>query len=636
MLRAATLRVLRFGVFEADPRSGEIRKGGVKIKIQEKPFQLLVVLLEHPGDVVTRDELRQKLWPSDTFVDFDHSLGTAIAKLRQALGDSAQNPRFVETVASRGYRFIAPVTQVGNDVASVSVSVPPLPRTPATTPKLSNRVHWLAGSVIGLMLGALLAAAVLGFNIGGARQRLRRLGNPPVRSLAVLPLANLSGDPSQEYFADGMTEQLITNLAQLPNLHVISRTSVMQYQGNKKSLQQIGRELNVDAVVEGAVMQSGKRVLITAQLLDARTDTHLWAQRYERDLDDVLILQSEISSAIAHEIQVKLTPQQESDLSSTARVNPEVQDAYLKGRYHLNKGGEGEIRKAIEYFQQALTKDPNDARSYAGLSDSYFALDEYYEAPWETMPKAKEAAQKAVSLSPRLAEAHVSLGTIRFNYDWDWIGAEQEMKRAIELNPNSADAHIGYGAFLASMGRGPQATTEIKRAEALDPLSLPVHVQAGWVFYVMRNNAEAIAEWGKAIDLDPTFTVLHSSMWAAYLQKPEFHKVLVELPEETVVNQSPVNLAALAGSYAVAGKKTEAEQVLAKLKRISKFRYVCPYEMGTAEAMLGNNDEAIGWLQKAYEIRSICMTGLKTDPRLDVLRADPRFQELLRSLQFPL
>jgi TolB-like protein/DNA-binding winged helix-turn-helix (wHTH) protein len=617
MGESAPSQTLRFATFEVDRRSGELRKNGIKIKLQEKPFQVLVLLLERRGELVTREELRDQLWPADTFVDFDHSLGTAIAKLRQALGDSAQNPRFVETVSSRGYRFLGTVLRQA-----------PVVSQPSWIRRFSFSV------ATGLLGGALLLAVFLGLDIGSARQWLRRQSNPAIRSLAVLPLENLSGDPQQEYFADGMTEELITRLAQLQNVRVISRTSVMQYKGTKKRLPEIASELHVDAVVQGSVVRSGQHVRIAAQLLDAKRDQHLWAQSYQRDSEDVVVLQSEMSRAIAGEIAVRLTPQEQKSLSKSGRVDPTVQEDYLRGRYHLNKGGSTEIRKAIEYFQRAINQDPRDARSYAGLADSYLALDDFYEAPWETMPKAQEAAQKAVDLDPELAEGHASLGAVHFLHDWDWAGAEKEMKRAIELNPGSSDAHMWYAEFLAQMGRSGHAISEIQQAEALDPLSLAVHTQAGWVFYLARKDKEATAEWGKAIDLEPNFAILHTSVWAAYLQKAEFQKVLTELPEEEVTDESTVNLAALAGSYAAAGRRQDAKRVLAKLTAISKKRYVCAYEMGTAYAMLGDKDEAVACLRKAYEVHSACMADLKADPRLDSLRSDLRFQELLRNVGF--
>jgi TolB-like protein/DNA-binding winged helix-turn-helix (wHTH) protein/Tfp pilus assembly protein PilF len=621
MAESALSPTLRFATFEVDLRSGELRKNGVKVKLQEKPFQVLALLLERRGELITREELRERLWTADTFVDFDHSLGSAIAKLRQALGDSAQNPRFVETVASRGYRFLVPVE---------NLLPPPAPEVPP-----SSQTRRLAlSAAAGLLGGALVLVVVLGLDIGDARHWLRRRSNPPLRSIAVLPLENLSGDPEQDYFADGVTEELIARLAQLQNVRVISRTSVMPYKGAKKRLPEIASELQVDAVVEGSVVRAGQHVRITVELLDANRDQHLWAQSYQRDTSDVLALQSEMSRAIAGEIAVKLTPEEQKNLVKSAMVDPTVQEDYLRGRYHLNKGGSAEIRKAIEYFNRAINQDPQDARSYAGLAESYLALDDFYEAPWNTMPRAQEAAQRAAALDPDLADAHTALGAVHFLHDWDWSGTEREMKRAIELNPGSSDAHTWYAEFLAQMGRSGQAIAEIQRAEALDPLSLAVHTQAGWVFYLARKDKEAAAEWEKAMDLEPNFAILHTSVWAAYLQKAEFRKVLAEVPEAEVTDESTVNLAALAGSYAAVGKRRDAERVLVKLVAISKKRYVCAYEMGTAYAILGQKDKAIACLRRAYGVRSGCMADMKADPRLDSLRSDPRFQELLQNVGF--
>jgi TolB-like protein/DNA-binding winged helix-turn-helix (wHTH) protein/Tfp pilus assembly protein PilF len=625
--------VVRFGVFEADFAAGELRRQGIKIKLQEQPLQILEVLLERPGEIVSREELQKRVWPADTFVDFDHGLYSAITRLREALGDSSGTPRYIETVARRGYRFIAPVdrqaTTIDREAVNGARVVPPpsLPRQPLR--------RSVSSVIAGLLGGITLLALLLGFNIGGAREWMWRHSSPPIRSLAVLPLENFSGDPQQDYFADGMTDELISSLAQLGSVRVISLTSAMQYKHAKKTLPEIARELHVDAVVEGSVLRSGQRVRVTAQLIDAARDQHLWGNTYERDFNDVLILQSEMSRAIASEIRLKLTPEQESTLSRAARVDPAVQDDYLRGRYHLNNGGGADIRKAVEYFQHAISRDPKDARSYAGLAESYLALDDYYEAPSETMPRAREAAQKAADSDPGLAEAHMALGGVLFLHDWDWAGAEKEMKRAIELNPGSADAHTWYAEFLAQMGRGAEAISEIQRAETLDPLSVVIHSQAGWVFYLARRDKEAVAEWGKVIDLQPDFATVHTSIWAAYLQMPEFRKVLTEVPEDSVTGESTVNLAALAGSYAVAGKRQEAEQTLAKLDALSKTRYVCAYEMGTAHAILGDKDRAIACLRRAYQAHSGCLADLKTDRRWDGLRTDPRFQELLNSLRFP-
>ena len=630
----------RFGVFEADVRSGELRKNGSKVKLQEKPFQLLLLLLEHAGEVVTRDELREALWPADTFVDFDHSLGTAVAKLRTALGDAAKNPRFVETVAGRGYRFIAPVTSgsTGVDIQSDIESQPAVPadaesrlpprETHRPAPRLRSGRAVVAAMTVAAV--ALLAAVVFGFNIAGARGLLAGSRPSPIRSLAVLPLQNMSKDPSEEYFVDGMTEQLITTLAQLHGIEITSRTSAMQYKTTSKRVPEIGRELNADAVIEGSVVRSGNRVRITAQLVDARSDQHLWARSYERDFDDVLAVQNEIASAIADEVRIRLSPEEKTRLTQAPTVPAAAQEAYLRARYHVNQGDEAAVRKSIDEFNAAIAGAPNDARSYAGLVQAYIALTDFYERPTETMPRAKDAAETAVRLDDNLADAHAALGAVRFIYDWDWKGAESEFRRALSLSSTSSDAHVWYGIFLAQMGRFDEAFAEMRRAEAVDPLSVPVRINAGWVKYLAGRNDEAVAEWRKAIAIEPNLGVAHTSIWLAYARKG----TAADPPPADPADSSPLNLATLAGAYAIGGKRIEAERVLARLKDMSNHRYVCPYEVATAHAVLNQQDEAIEWLHRGLDARSICMPDLKVDPRFDSLRADPRFRELLRSVGF--
>jgi TolB-like protein/DNA-binding winged helix-turn-helix (wHTH) protein/Tfp pilus assembly protein PilF len=622
-----TARIVRFGSFEVDTRTGELRKDGVRIKLQEKPFQLLLLLLEHQGDVVTRDQLREALWPADTFVDFDHSLGTAIAKLRTALGDSARSPRFVETVASRGYRFLAPLTPIDEPRGGVDVVQVAIPHSRA-------RLRWIAASVVvGLLTGGVLLGLMLGLDVGGLTSRLRRASNRPVRSLAVLPLENLSRDPSQDYFVDGMTEQLITTVAQLQGVQVTSRTSAMQFKNTTTPLPEIGRQLNVDAVVEGSVLRSGQRIRITAQLIDTRTDQHLWAQSYERDLGDVLTLQDEIARSIANEIRVQMMRGSQHDLARSRTIVPAAQEAYLRARYHLNKGEEAEIRKSIDDFNEAIADDPADARSHAGLANAYVALTDFYERSSETMPRARVAAEHALTIDDTSAEAHAALGAVRFLYDWNFRGAEEEFVRATSLNTASGDAHAWYGIFLAQMGRFDEATSEIRRAESLDPLSVAIHVNAGWAFYLARRNAEALGEWRKALDLEPNLGIAHTSIWLVYAQHGATGTI-APLIHEDPHDTSPLNLATLAGIYATSGRRAEAETILARVKELSRERYVCPYEIATAHAALGQNDEAIAWLRKGVEDRSGCMPDLKVDPRFDALRSDPRFKDVLRRIGF--
>jgi TolB-like protein/DNA-binding winged helix-turn-helix (wHTH) protein len=615
--------VLQFGLFELDMQQAELRKRGVRIKLQEQPLKVLHLLLQNRGEIVTREQLRTNIWPANTFVEFDHGLYSAMARLREALGDSSENPRFIETVARRGYRFIAPVTSPGT--IAVSNSEPIVTGRPPRSRRL------VAGVLAGLLAGALLLGVVLGLNLANSRDWLRRHSNPQVRSLAVIPLQNLSGDPTQEYFADGMTEELITELAELGSVRVISRTSVMQYKGAQKPLRQIANELGVDAIVEGSVLRSGQHVRVTAQLIDAATDQHIWARSYDRELGDVLLLQSDMAGSIAQEIRAEINGNARPLVAQVSRVDPEEQDLYLRGRYHLSKGSEDEINKGIEYFRQGIERSPRDARNYAALADSYLALSDYYLSPATALELGKQAAMKALQLDDNLAETHVSLGAIRFLYDWDWPEAEKEFAQAVKLNPNSSDAHMWRGVFLAQMGRSDEGISEIKLAESLDPLSLAVHVNAGWVYYLARRNEQAVQEWRKILDIDPHFRVTHGSIWIAYVKQAEMGTVL---PPLSSGEADALQLAAITGRQAVTGNRGEANRLLSRLDSISKRHYVCPYEMATAHAILGNKDKALDWLSRGLKERSACMPDLKADPRLDSLRSDARFQDFLRRVGF--
>jgi TolB-like protein/DNA-binding winged helix-turn-helix (wHTH) protein/Tfp pilus assembly protein PilF len=650
-----TTGVLRFGLFEANPRTGELRKGGSRIRLQEKPFQVLLLLLERQGDIVTRDELRQALWPSDTFVDFDHSLATAVAKLRVALGDSAKAARFVETVGSRGYRFLVTVTTDAvppapavHDPVALDPAAVPGPVADATESGVDGnplpvasaadvRVAAVSARRLSALTYAAIAAVIVAVILGGAALVIRGRRAPAsvaagnVHSIVVLPLQNLSGDPSQEYIVDGITEELIGALARFRSLRVISRTSAMHYKGTRARVVDIAKELDVDAIVEGSVFRSGDHLRVTAQLVDGRTDRHMWAQSFERDFADVLALQPEIARAIADEIKVRLTDETEVRAARRQPV-PAAQDAYFRGRYHLNQGDEQAVRSSIGDFTHALESDPNDARSLAGLAEAYIALTDYYERPHETMPKARAAAERAIAVDPLLAEAHAAIGAVHFLYDWNFPAAESSLKRATELDPASADAHLWYAVFLAQTGQHDQANAEAVRAETLDPLSAAVRASVGWVYFLARRNDKAMEEWQKAIAIEPTVAAAHTGIWMAYLQKGSASiKPAVQL---TADDASPLDLAALAGDYAMAGRSTDARRVLDRLHDLSSHRYVCPYEVATAHAVLGDREEALSWLRRGVDSRSICMPDLLMDPRLDTLRNDPRFVTLLSDIGF--
>ena len=456
-------KVLQFGVFELDLQRGELRKEGVKVKLQDQPLKVLQFLLENPGQIVTREQLRGHVWPADTFVEFDQGLYSAMARLRDTLGDASENPRFIQTVARRGYKFIAPVTlPAGESSSKIS------PKTEVSRWPLVHR--WISSAFAGLLGGALLLVIVFGFDVAGAREWLYSRTHP-VRSLAVLPLENLSGDPEQEYFADGMTDELITTLAQLGSFRVVSRTSVMRFKKVSKPLAQVGQELNVDAVVEGTVERVGSHVRIRVQLIQADTDRHLWAQTYDRELRDTLLLQSEAARDIAQQIQFRLDSDRRPPAPTPRQVNPQAYEAYLHGLYFSNKRSAKDFTRAIYYFQQAISIDPSYATAYSGLSNALVG-EMFTGTPHRIIrEQATSAAMKSIELDPNLPESHDTLGGIREFYEWDWPAAEHEYRRAIELNPNFATAHQDYAIFLALQGRFDQAMAEAQRAQDLEPLS---------------------------------------------------------------------------------------------------------------------------------------------------------------------
>ncbi len=512
-------------------------------------------------------------------------------------------------------------------------------QTAAAWPAWRSRwILWPASLGIGLVA---LLAVLLALNAGGLKERLFGGGQPaPIRSLAVLPLENLSRDPEQEYFADGMTEALITDLAQIGALRVISRTSVMRYKGTEKSLREIARELNVDGVVEGSVLRAGERVRITAQLIQAPTDRHLWAKSYERNLRDVLALQSEIARAITDEIRIKITREERARLSKSRPLEPEAYQLYLKGRYFWNKRSEEGFKRGIDYFNQAIHKDPNYALAYAGLAYSYNLLGhELYSVlhPREAYPKAKAAATKALELDETLAEAHSVLADIRFRYDWDWLGAEREHKRAIELNPGYATAHQWYSHYLLPMGRTDESLAESKLALELDPLSLIINLHLGWHYLYVRQYDKAIEQLRKTLELDPNFVLARLFLGQAYEQKAMHEEAIVEFQKAISLSRGgPVHVAALGHAYAVSGKRGEAQKVLERLIELSKRRYVPSYEISVIYAGLGDKEQAFAWLQKAYEERdSSWLLDVNLDPRFDDLRSDPRFADLVRRVGLP-
>src|ERR1700719_1834328 len=567
---------LRFGVFEMDLGTGELRKHGVQIRLQKQPFQVLAILLEHAGEVVTREELQKNLWPTDTFVDFDHRLNKAINKIRDALGDSAESPRFLETVSRRGYRFLAEVKFVG--VGSVSVRVPTAEMAglsvahdshlAKTAPRPVTRKD-LTPSLVRRRLGAVLAVLLI-ILAASALYFRNRSSSSLIRSLAVLPLESLSGDASQDYFADGMTDELITDLGQISALRVISRTSMMTYKHVRKLLPEIARELDVEAVVEGSVLRSGERVRITAQLIRVPVERHIWAQSFEGDLRDTLVLQKSVARALAEQIQASLNQREQAALEHSKVVNSEAYEAYLKGRYFWNKRTRDGLTKAIEYFSSAIEKNPKYAEAYTGLGDAY-ALSGDWEygilSPQDAFPSAKAAVTKALALDDKLAEAHTSLAFILDLYDWDWESAETEYKRAIALNPGYATAHHWYAWHLIVMGRNGEGIAELRKAQSLDPFSLIISADLADALCIAHLYDESVQQSRRTLEMDPNFAIAHYELGQAYEQK-NMHNEAIEQFKRAIqlAGDNEIFNANLAYAYAFSDRREEALKMLKDLE----------------------------------------------------------------------
>jgi TolB-like protein/DNA-binding winged helix-turn-helix (wHTH) protein/Tfp pilus assembly protein PilF len=640
--------VVRFGTYQVSLQSGELRKAGLRIRVQQQPMKLLEILLEHPGEVVTREELRGRVWPNESFGDFDQALNIAIGKLRSALEDSAENPRFIETLPKRGYRFIAGVSVVDADARpkrpeSAAGDLPGSQEKEKKTEPgdkrqdaglvvaFKRRLRPTSGVIVALAL--VLTLAILSIWLF----RSRASAPTGIRSIAVLPLENLSGEASQNYFADGMTDELITDLAQISALRVISRTSVMVYKGAGKPMPQIARELNVDAVVEGTVLRSGDQVRITAQLIEASTDKHIWSQSYEGELRDTLALQNRVASAIADQIRINLTPREQAALKSAKAVNPEAYQSYLKGRYFWNKRTADGLKAALAYFNQAIEEDPKYAQAYSGLADTYALLGDWQYGVMsfkEALPKAKAAAIRALELDSSLSEAHTSLGYSLRAFDWDFDSAGKEFRRAIELNPGYATAHHWNAMNLGLLGRPKEALVEMRKAESLDPLSLIINADLAEFLLLTHSYDESVEQGRKIIEMDSTFAIGHKQLGDAYLLKHMDKEAVVELQKAVELSGgSPICIADLARAYVASGKMNEAMKLLNDLKKSSNPGFTNAPHIAMIYASMGDNDQAMHWLERAYEERFNPSILLRSG--FDPLRSDPRFEELMRHIGLP-
>jgi TolB-like protein/DNA-binding winged helix-turn-helix (wHTH) protein/Tfp pilus assembly protein PilF len=597
---------VRFGSFEVNPRTGELRKQGLHIKLHEKPLQVLLALLEHPGEVVTRKELQERLWPGDTFVEFENGLNNAISRLREALGDTAESPRFIETVPRRGYRFLPEVSQ----------------SSPAS--RAANFRPWLIvfGSVLGVSL------------IIGAVFRLPTSRKPVIRSLAVLPFRNLGTGTADDYFTDGMTDAVTTELAKLSVSKVISETSVAQFKDTKKSVPDIAHMLDVDAIVEGAVLREGNQVRITVQLIGADTDRHLWAESYQRQMKDILALQDEVALGVAHAIKLELSPGPAGRPASPKRVNPEAYEAYLKGSYFAQKRDESFLR-AKDYFQQAIQLDPGYAPAYAGLSDIY-SRDGGQLPPTEALLKAREYAQQALRLDPDLSDSHTSLAYIYFLFDWNWPAADQEFNRAIALAPGLARSHYWYAVYLAAMGRSAEAITEAQRAVDLDPLSISAHHGAAVAAVCAGQYDRSIAEGRKILELDANDPRAYLDMADGHSQKGMYAEALQDMEKGLALShRDPFFLSIAAYVYGRLGNVEQAGKLVEEMRAAHKKSFVDPYYFATAFVGMGKQKEAMEALEDGYKAHDPEMVGLNSTPWFAPLRSDLRFQDLVSRMKFP-
>jgi TolB-like protein/DNA-binding winged helix-turn-helix (wHTH) protein/Flp pilus assembly protein TadD len=635
----------RFGPYELRTRTRELYKQGSKLKLRPQPFQVLKILVERAGDVVSRDELHDLLWPAETFVDFEQGLNTSIKVLRGVLSDSASEPRYIETLPKLGYRIIVPVEVDTDGPAPSNEASVALHSGAAESPVSGTNPDDSAPSqpwflrrwplFVGISAVVLIAAALIGY-VQWSRSRHLRQASGDRTMLAVLPFDNLTGDPSQDYFSDGLTEEMIAQLGRLDPQHlgVIARTSVMHYKNTSEQLEQIGHELGVQYVLEGSVRRDSDKVRISAQLIQVKDQSHVWARQYDRELNNLLALEGEIAREIAGGIQLTLGNANHIDSAryqvSLSPNSYEAYDLYLRGLYFWNKRTAPDFERAIEYFQQATEKDPNYAQAYTGLADSYVLMAGYSDVPpKEFMPKARAAALRAVELDDTLAEAHVSLGVIAQDYDWDWPTVEKEYRRAIELNPNYPTAHQWYAESLALQGRFDEAFVEIERARQLDPLSLIIGSDYAVILYFSRQYDRAIEQFRSVLDREPRFPRAHMVAYA-YVEKGMYAEALADIQNWRRLGDGPQSML-LAYVSGRAGQQVEATQALRDLQLMPGEKSYA-YSIAMAYLGIGDNDQAITWLQKSYTERTIT-TALRVDPAFDPLRSDPRFQQLLRGMR---
>jgi TolB-like protein/DNA-binding winged helix-turn-helix (wHTH) protein len=638
-------QIVRFGEFELDLRTGELRTERHHIILQEKPFQILTALLERPGEMIGREELIKRLWPVGTFVDFDLGLNKAVNRLREALGDSAEQPRFIETFPKRGYRFVAPVTRDGEGFEEAS----PTARAHTSSDGPNRLRNENAGTPLLAVLEKrafawrpAVAAGLLAIVAMASYVAWRRHSSAPAPTgrimMAVLPFQNLTGDPEQEYLTDGLTEETIARLGGLQpeRLGVIARTSVMGYKHGDKRLDQIGRELDVQYVLEGSVRRDRNRLRITAQLIQVKDQSHLWAQEYDRSSQGIIALQDDVAAGITQEIQARWAIETRGHPVRHQPANAEAYDAYLRGRYSLNRRTEEGLHNALGYFHAALEADPGYALAYAGLADCYVLMVSTYDiSPEATVVQARAAANKALALDPGLAEPHAVLAVIAQNHDWNWEESEREFKLAMAADPANPTLHHWYSAGLAARGRFEESVHEIAIARRLDPISLPIRTAEGAESYMARRYDDALGELSRIVEIEPNYANAYLYRGLTYEQQGKWKEAIADLETSAKLDDSLRSAAMLGEAYALAGDKTRARKILNELQVRAKREHVSPLYPAIIHTGLGDKDLAFSELEGAVEERATDLLGIKVVALYDPLRSDQRFAALLRKVGLP-
>ena len=638
-------RRYRFGVFQLDTLSGELYKHGIRIKLQDQPCQVLTVLLERVGEVVTREELRQRLWDHDTFVDFDHSLNISINKLRDALGDSAANPRFIETLPRKGYRFLAAVSVEGvsdNRPATTAPAINPPAEAVLLPPSTENQDQQAPSAKrSGLWFGVavfVLATLIIGGGFWWKQETAAKGTNGGRVMLVVLPFEDLTGSKGNDFFVAGLHDELIAQLGRLypSRLGVIARTSSVQYAGAHKSIDQIGRELHVDYVLDGTIRSVNGKFRVTTELIQVSDQTHLWVETYEPGMGDILMMQEDVARRVSEVLSMEFLPDTIQKMEQNTTDNMEAHEAYLRGRFLWFQETEQSLNEAVTEFQKAVRLDPKYALAYVGLADAYNVLGGYgFVPPEQAWPKGKAAAAKALELAPNSSDAYGTMAFAAFYYDWNWRETEELFRKALSINPNNQVAHEFYGSYLHAMGRLDEAEKQIRIAQDLDPLSGWVRDDEGWVLLSRHRPEEAAIEFRKAIELNPRFPAAHLSLAVAYLRMKQYDKAFQEVNEAEKLGGSPTRVLEIRGSIqAMSGDIAGAEAIVEMLKSGKIAGRMSPYSVALIYTALGRKSEALDWLDKAFQEKDTWTVWTKVLVEWDSLRDEPRFKELQRKLNF--